>query len=132
MLASLLQVVVYYLLIFVLWNIERIFQAPKDSDFTTDFAVIMSVILFSIIIFIQNFLIEIFNKNIFTYSLFLIVIVIYTLGWGEDIFSFPFKTFIFLIAGFTSLTIKFLIDINFKNQKSKIVNLQSSIKCSYE
>ena len=112
-LASLLQVVVYLLLIFVLWNIDIVFHNSKESDFITDFAVITSVILFSIIIFVQNLLLEVFNKNIFTCSLFIIVLVIYTIGWGENIFSSPFKTFIFLIAGLTSLTIKFLIDIKF-------------------
>ena len=125
-LVSSLQVVVY-LLIFILWNVEKIFHTPKDSDIITGFAVIMSIILFGFIIFIQKFLIEIFNKNVFTASMFFIVIFIYTFGWGQDIFSFPFKTFIFLIAGIASLTIKFLIDINFKNLKFKIVNHKSEI-----
>jgi hypothetical protein len=40
---------------------------------------------------------------------------------GEDFVEWPTKTILILITGVTTLIIKFMFDLNFKNLKSSIV-----------
>ena len=124
-LASLLQVIVYYFIIFFLWNVGRLFYIPRSTDYIYDFNIIMSITLFCFLIFIQNILIEIVNNKKFAAFILIIITTIVIIGWGEDIYSFPFETIILTVSGIITLIIKFLFDLNYKNLKSSIVNLKS-------
>jgi hypothetical protein len=62
-LASLIQVVVYYFLIFILWNVGKKFHMPTKTDFTWGLTILYSTYIFGIITVIQNSLIEILYKK---------------------------------------------------------------------
>ena len=128
-LASLIQLVFYFTTTFILWNLISAFYKFRGDWMNF---VVFSVFLFGFLLFVQNILIEIINKKWNVILLFIIILIIYIIGWGEDYVGWPIKTILILITGLTTLFLKFVFDLNYKNLKSKIVNLQSKIKCSYE
>jgi len=109
LLSSFVQIIIYYLAINLVWFIGKIFYKPPTLYIDT-FALVLSLELFGVIIIIQNVISAAVNKKWLTITMFILAIIVYIIGWGEDINSFPFSTVIFLIAGLFALTIKFFID----------------------
>ena len=130
-LASFFQVVVYYLLILILWNIGKKFHTPIKTDYTWGLTILYSTYVFGIISLIQNSLIEILDKKNIKIYFFIGAIISFTLI-VQNFNSWPIKTLMLIISGLISLLLKFIFDLNYKNLKSKIVNLQSKIQCLYE
>ncbi len=128
-LASLLQLAFYITTTFMLWHLIAAFYKFR-SDWET--FVWLTVPLFGFLLFFQNLIIEIINKKWKVILLFIFILIIYVVGWGEDYKGWPINTILILTTGLTILLLKFIFDLNFKNLKSKIVNLQSKIKCLYE
>lgn len=123
-LASLLQLVFYITTTFILWHLISAFYKFRGDWMNF---VVFSVFLFGFLLFVQNILIEIINKKWNVILLFIIILIIYIVGWGEDYVGWPIETILVLITGLTTLFLKFVFDLNYKNLKSKIVNLKSSI-----
>ena len=121
-LASLLQLVFYVTTTFIVWHLISAFYKFR-GDWTN--FVVFSVFLFGLLLFVQNILIEIIIKKWNVILLFIITLIIYIIGWGEDYEGWPVYTILVLITGSTTLLLKFVFDLNYKNQKSKIVNLKS-------
>lgn len=117
-LVSLIQLAFYSITTFIFWQLIAIFHEFRGDweSFIT-----LYVSLFGILIFFQNILIEIINKKWNVIFLFLFTLIIYFIGWGEDFKGWPTKTILILITGTTTLSIKFIFDLNFKNLKSSIV-----------
>lgn len=116
-LASLLQVVVYYLLIFILWNVGKKFHTPIKTDFTWGLMILYSTYVFGIIAVIQNSLIEILYKKKIIIYLFIVSLISFTLVI-QNFENLPFKTLILFISGLIALLIKLYLD--FKISKSKM------------
>ena len=121
-LASLIQLVFYFTITFTLWHLISAFYKFRGDWMHF---IVFSVFLFGLLLFVQNILIEIINKKWNVILLFIIILIIYIIGWGEDYVGWPIKTILVLITGLTTLFLKFAFDLNYKNLKSKIVNLQS-------
>jgi hypothetical protein len=110
LMASGLQVLFYFIALYVLWySTVSIFR--PDNIKIDDLAVSTSVLLFAIIVTLQNLMSSIINKKWVTNFLFVFSIIVYLIGWGEDIKSFPYSVTIFIIVGLLSLSIKFYLDI---------------------
>ena len=118
-LASLLQVVVYYLLILILWNVGKKFHTPIKTDFTWGLTILYSTYVFGIITVIQNSLLEILHKKNIRIYFFVGALVIFTLIVQNFAF-WPIKTLILIVSGLIALLIKFYLD--FKISKSAIKN----------
>jgi hypothetical protein len=121
-LASLLQLIFYVTSTFILWHLISAFYKFRGDWINF---VVFSVFLFGFLLFVQNILIEIINKKWNVILLFIIILIIYIIGWGEDYVGWPIKTILILITGLTTLFLKFVFDLNYKNLKSKIANLKS-------
>lgn len=121
-LVSLLQLVFYFTTTFILWHLISVFY-----EFRGDWEnfVVFSVFLFGFLLFFQNILIEIINKKWNVISLFIFILIIYVIGWGEDYNGWPIKTILVLTTGSTTLLLKFVFDLNYKNLKSTILNHKS-------
>jgi hypothetical protein len=110
LMASGLQVLFYFIALYVLWySTVSIFR--PDNIKIDDLAVSTSVLLFAFIVTLQNLMSSIINKKCVTNFLFVFSIIVYLIGWGEDIKSFPYSATIFIIVGLLSLSIKFYLDI---------------------
>jgi hypothetical protein len=110
LMASGLQVLFYFIALYVLWYSTVSLFRP-DNIKIDDLAVSTSVLLFAIIVTLQNLMSSIINKKWVTNFLFVFSIIVYLIGWGEDIKSFPYSVTIFIIVGLLSLSIKFYLDI---------------------
>ncbi len=111
LLASGLQVLVYFVALYVFWYLTVAFFRPVNREIS-DLAVAISIPLFAIIVTVQNLMSSIINRKWFTITLFVLTVIIYLIGWGENINSFPFSAVIFILVGLLSLTLKFYIDKN--------------------
>jgi len=118
-LASLFQVAVYYLLIFILWNVGKKLHTPIKTDFTWGLTILYSTYVFGIITVIQNSLIEILHKKNIRIYLFIGALITFT-SVVQNFAFWPIKTLILIISGHITLLIKFYLD--FKISKSEIKN----------
>lgn len=109
LMASGLQVVFYFTALYVLWYLTAPFIRPENIKIS-DLAVGTSVLLFAIIVTLQNLVSSIINKKGITIFLFVVAVTIYLIVWGEDIKSFPFSATVYIIVGLLSLSIKLFID----------------------
>ena len=123
-LASLLQVLVYYILVYILWNVGKKFHTHIKTDFTWGLTILYSTYIFGIITIIQNSLIEILHEKNIKIYFFIGALLIFTLI-VQDFAFWPIKTLILIVSGLITLLLKFISDLNYKNLKSKIVNLKS-------
>jgi len=123
-LISLLQILIYYALILIFWNIGKLFYTPIKTDFTWSLTVLYSTYIFALIIMIQNILIEILFKNNLRIYLYIGALTTFVLSVQNFVF-WPLKTLILIISGIIVLSIKLYLD--HKIDKSKIVNHQSKI-----
>ena len=104
-----LQSVIYLISSCFVWLIAQIIFEPENASIS-DYPIIYTLILFWFIVTFQNVIATIFNKKWLTISLFVLTCVIYLIGWGEDLNSFPFQAIVFIISGLLSLTIRFYLD----------------------
>ena len=88
-LASLIQLVFYVTTTHILWHLIAAFYKFRGDWMNF---IMFSVILFGFLLFVQNILIEIINKKWNVILLFIIILMIYIIGWGEDSVGWPIKT----------------------------------------
>lgn len=116
-LAGLLQVLVYYILVYILWNVGKKFHTPIKTDFTWGLTILYSTYILGIISIIQNTLTAILLKNNIKIYFLITSLIIFTL-LVENFTVWPIRTLILIISGFTTLLIKYYLDL--KIHKSKI------------
>ena len=104
-----LQSLIYLMSSCFVWLIAQIIFKPENASIS-DYPIIYTLILFCVIVTFQNLIATIFNKNWLTIALYVLTCVIYLIGWGEDLNSFPFQAIVFIISGLFSLTIRFYLD----------------------
>ncbi|MBN8697520.1 MAG: hypothetical protein J0L87_13395 [Bacteroidetes bacterium] len=109
LLASGIQVLFYFIALYILWYSTVGFFRPVNREIS-ELAVDISIPLFAIMVTVQNLATSIVNRKWLTVTLFVFTMTIYLIGWGEDINSFPFSATIFIITGILSLSLKFYID----------------------
>lgn len=117
-LASLLQVVVYYLLILILWNVGKTFHTPIKTDFSWWLMIKYSIYIFGIITVIQNLLVEILYKKKIIIYLFVLSVITFTLTI-QNFPNYPLKTLILVISGLIALLIKLYFDFKFSKSEIK-------------
>jgi hypothetical protein len=105
-----IQVLLYYLMLRFVQFVQSFFMTDKDRAFISDYGLIIGTTLFFFIVTIQNISTTLINKKWFTRTAFILATVFYFIGWGEDYFSWPVTTILFLFVGITVLTSKFIID----------------------
>lgn len=122
---SIIEVFLYFIILNIFFIIKYLIKDIIIEDSLIDYAMILSLYIFSLLIITRNILIEIINKKSFLVIIYAISLIIYLIGWGEDLNSFPMKATIYLLSGFLVLTFKLLFDLNFKNLKSSIITQKS-------
>jgi hypothetical protein len=110
LLAAIIQVFLYYILLRLVQFGQSFFMTDKDREFISDYGLILGTTLFAIIVITQNITTVLVNKKWFTWTAFILATIFYFIGWGEDYFSWPITTILFLFVGVTILTSKFFID----------------------
>lgn len=116
LLASGLQLLSYFLVLFLLRLLGILFS---NSDFISDYGLYLSIIIFGIMLLVQNVLTTIINRNWFTWTCIVLTLLIYFIGWGEDFNSWPVMTIIYLIFGTLTILSKFYIDRQLANYIDK-------------
>ena len=109
-LATIIQVFLYYFLLRIVQFGQSFFMTDKDRAFISDYGLVIGTTLFFMIVAIQNISTVLVNKKWFTWTAFIVATIFYFIGWGEDYFSWPVTTILFLFVGITILTSKFFID----------------------
>ncbi len=109
-LATIIQVFLYYFLLRIVQFGQSFFMTDKDRAFISDYGLVIGTTLFLMIVAIQNISTVLVNKKWFTWTAFIVATIFYFIGWGEDYFSWPVTTILFLFVGITILTSKFFID----------------------
>ena len=110
LLSAIIQVFLYYILLRLIQFGQSFFMTDKDREFISDYGLILGTTLFAIIVITQNITTVLVNKKWFTWTAFILATIFYFIGWGEDYFSWPITTILFLFVGVTILTSKFFID----------------------
>jgi hypothetical protein len=105
-----IQVLLYYLMLRLVQFGQSFFMTDSDRAFISDYGLVIGTTLFFVIVTIQNISTTLVNKKWFTWTAFILSTVFYFIGWGEDYFSWPVTTILFLIVGVFALTSKFYID----------------------
>jgi hypothetical protein len=109
--ASVIQILLYYLFFKVFQFLQITFSiAENERDTFSDYSIFMSTSLFGFLILTQNSLTSIINKKWFTITAFCIILMLVIIGWGEDIYSWPLQTIIFLLVNISVLISKPFID----------------------
>lgn len=123
-LASLLQLGFYIMTTYVFWHLIAVFHEFRGD---LESFIVLSVPLFGLFLLFQNILIEIINKKSSLIFLFLFILIIYYIGWGEDIYGWPTQTILILITGSITFLLNFIFDLNYRNLKLSIINTKSKI-----
>jgi hypothetical protein len=105
-----IQVLLYYLMLRLVQFGQSFFMTDSDRAFISDYGLVIGTTLFFVIVTIQNISTTLVNKKWFTWTAFILSTVFYFIGWGEDYFSWPVTTILFLIVDVFALTSKFYID----------------------
>jgi hypothetical protein len=105
-----IQVLLYYLMLRLVQFGQSFFMTDSDRAFISNYGLIVGTTLFFVIVTIQNISTTLVNKKWFTWTAFILSTILYFIGWGEDYFSWPVTTILFLIVGVFALTSKFYID----------------------
>jgi hypothetical protein len=116
LLASGLQLLIYFLVLFLIRLLGILFSNP---DIISEYGLYLSIIIFGIMLIIQNLLTTIINRNWFTWTTIILTLLIYFIGWGEDFNSWPVKTIIYLIFGTLTIFSKFYLDRHLANYMAK-------------
>ncbi len=110
LLVAIIQVFLYYILLRLVQFGQSFFMTDKDREFISDYGLILGTTLFAIIVITQNITTVLVNKKWFTWTAFILATIFYFIGWGEDYFSWPITTILFLFVGITILSSKFYLD----------------------
>jgi len=105
-----IQVLLYYLMLRLVQFGQSFFMTDSDRAFISNYGLVIGTTLFFVIVTIQNISTTLVNRKWFTWTAFILSTIFYFIGWGEDYFSWPVTTTLFLIVGVFALTSKFYID----------------------
>lgn len=106
-LASLVQVMLYYILFFLFWNLGNSIFSPAKTDLTSGMLVVFTLYTYIPVIFIQNFSMLFYNKY---------RIAIYVLGFlaflvnVQDFKEIPLKTMLILLSGLIPMALKYFLE----------------------
>ncbi len=106
-LASLVQVMLYYILFFLFWNLGNSILTPAKTDLTSGMLVVFTLYTYIPVIFIQNFALLFYNKY---------RIAIYVLGFlaflvnVQDFKEIPLKTLLILLSGLIPMALKYFLE----------------------
>ena len=106
-LASLVQVMLYYILFFLFWNLGNSILTPAKTDLTSGMLVVFTLYTYIPVIFIQNFAMLFYNKYRIT---------IYVLGFltflvnVQDFKEIPLKTVLILLSGLIPMALKYFLE----------------------
>jgi len=117
LIASIIQVAVYFLAtLFFQVLMENFEKSGKEiiSNYNRD----LSTIIFAMIILIQNTATSMVNRKWFTWIAFICALFFYSVGWGENLKSFPIASGTLLFIGFSVIAGKFIIDKHLVKFKS--------------
>jgi hypothetical protein len=107
---SLIQVIVFYFVIFIVYWFAAAITYPSSSESNSDYVMLFTAIVFAIIVLIQNVIAAIINRIKVTYILMGIALASYTATLIDLGILVPFKTGLCMIFGFVVLGIKTTID----------------------
>ena len=105
---SLIQVVGFYLFIFIFHLLSAAITYPRNNGF--DYVTLFSAISFAVIILIQNVIAAIVNNKMVTYVLIRIAVAVYTFMLIDLGSSLPLSTMLCMLFGIVVLVIKTKID----------------------
>lgn len=105
---SLIQVVGFYLFIFIFHLLSAAITYPRNNGF--DYVTLFSAISFAVIILIQNVIAAIVNNKMVTYVLIGIAVAAYTFALIDLGSSLPFSTTLCMLFGIVVLVTKTKID----------------------
>ncbi len=118
---SVIQVLLYYLMLRLVQFGQSFFMTETNRAFISDYGLVIGTTLFFVIVTIQNISTTLVNKKWFTWTAFTLATTFYFIGWGEDYFSWPVTTVLFLFVGIRILASKFFIDkqlIKWQNERT--------------
>jgi hypothetical protein len=107
---TVIQVVVYTILLQSGLFIEKLAYIPKHGVVNWGLTILYSVVLFSEIVFSLNLLTAVINRKWLSYAAIILAITIYVIAWGEDFDTHRYRTSFLILAGIISITIKLSID----------------------
>jgi hypothetical protein len=107
---SLIQVIIFYFFIFIVYWFAAAITHPLDNDPNGDYVVLFSAILLPIMVIVQNVIAAVINKKKATYVLMVIMIAVYMIGLIDIGSSITFKSGLCLVFGLVVLGIKTKID----------------------
>lgn len=125
-LVSLLEIVCYNSSIFMLWEIGLAFHDPISKGIFWGLSIMYSIYVFAILVLIKNTFEEIFKTNRILSSL--VAMVVFT-ALIQEFKTIPLRTLLLIASAILALSVKLILDYK-ANQRSKIRNLKSQIKCS--
>ena len=107
---SVLQIVIYIILLYVGAVIANILDRPTHRSVDRGLTIYFSLLLFASVVLILNIVTALVGKKRFTYIGIGLTLTFYIIGWGEDFNRYPYKTMYLLIMGGLSLILKLPID----------------------
>jgi len=125
-LVSLLEIVFYNSSIFVLWKIGLAIHEPISKGIFWALSIVYSVYVFAILVLIKNTFEEIFKTNSIILSL--VAMIVFSI-LIEEFTTIPLRTLLLIASAILALSVRLIFDYR-TNQRSKILNLKSQIKCS--
>jgi hypothetical protein len=106
----LIQVVLFYFFIFIVYWFSAAITWPPSSNSDGDYIMLFTAIIFPVIVLVQNVVAALINNTKATYVLVGIAIAFYTFLIIDMGFSVPFKTGLCMFFGLLVLGIKTKID----------------------
>lgn len=104
LLTFIFQVALFFVLINLNWLVGYlIIQRP---EYPSEYSIVMTFFYFIILVFFNNLLMRIINRNWFDKIITLITATIYTITWIEDIDSFTFHALVFIFSGVIPIFLK--------------------------
>lgn len=125
-LVSLLEIVCYNSSIFLLWKIGLAFHEPISKGIFWGLSIMYSVYVFATLVLIKNTFEEIFKTNRILSSL--VAMVVFS-ALVQEFKTIPLRTLLLIASAILALSVKLIFHYK-TNQRSKIRNLKSQIKCS--
>ena len=119
LITAIFQTFIYCMLLTIAWYLLGLFDKQYEYGPVAGFAIIADVLLFLLIVTLQNGISTIVNKKWLTGSLFIVSIGL--ISWAEFYClidrskEHSLRLILLLFAGFTALIIKFPIDTFLKN-----------------
>lgn len=112
LLATVIQITFYFLFLKLIQFVQTITITDIHREYISNYGIELSVVIFTVILIVQNITTALINKKWFTWTALTLVTIFYLIGWGEGLNSWPVKTVLFLLVGILTLISKFSIDKN--------------------